>query len=333
MPIATDCTNPTFALQGASQDGFNAANTPFSITSSCALNQTAYVVLVDGAPVFNTSSTAKAITLSAGLDSGYKLVTLLSRDLKGDAHISGFALLFGDLEQKVHVVDVTGQPVASAIVTANATTFPGLGAIGTTDKDGMYTFKNLFATTLSLLARAGNQTGFAGVASTDSMTTEIVVRAFGSSTTPSPKRAQGFTVATGGSPTVQQDSRVFTPQAFTKTAFVDYIFQTDEVPGGYFGSQYNDYFSVSLQSDVGAFDFDTNSMNALGLAAFDATGATGTMKLTLDVTDAVAVEVTAAVSNVADSALQSKIVVTDFGDLTCQKCGSEATCVRGISSV
>lgn len=94
---------------------------------------------------------------------------------------------------------------------------------------------------------------------------------------------------------------------------VRYRFITSEVPGGFFGSQYNDYYRVTIRSARGLILSDTNTMNDLGLAAFDfATGSTAWMELVLPldcVEDVVQVDIVAA--NVNDGAYQSAVVV-DF---------------------
>ncbi len=109
---------------------------------------------------------------------------------------------------------------------------------------------------------------------------------------------------------LQSVSRTFTVPDGTQSVKVRYRFITSEVPGGYFGSQYNDYFNISIRSSSGGVISAGNSMNGLGLAAFDTAGATnwyvGT--LTLAATGGT-VQVDAGVANVADAALQSQVVV------------------------
>ncbi|MBW7886348.1 MAG: hypothetical protein H3C34_27725, partial [Caldilineaceae bacterium] len=96
-----------------------------------------------------------------------------------------------------------------------------------------------------------------------------------------------------------------------KHVTVRYRFITSEVPGGYFGTKYNDYFSVSIRSQSGGgFVSEANSMNGLGLGAFDANGATQWRETSLPVNkegDTIQVDVT--VANVADDLLDSQVVV------------------------
>ena len=65
----------------------------------------------------------------------------------------------------------------------------------------------------------------------------------------------------------QKMSHTFTIKPGTSSVSVRYRFVTSEVPGGYFGSQYNDYFSVTIRSKSGGVITESNTMNGLGLAA------------------------------------------------------------------
>ncbi len=50
---------------------------------------------------------------------------------------------------------------------------------------------------------------------------------------------------------LQSISRTFIPEPDVNTVVVRYKFVTSEVPGGYFGTKYNDYYSLSLRSHAG----------------------------------------------------------------------------------
>jgi hypothetical protein len=85
------------------------------------------------------------------------------------------------------------------------------------------------------------------------------------------------------------------------------------VPGGWYGSQYNDYYRVSIRSQQGGGSAsNTNSMNGLGLAAFNGAGQTNWYEVTLPVDRAGdTIQAEAAVANVADGALDSQVII-DF---------------------
>ncbi|MEO0583355.1 MAG: hypothetical protein AAF135_14115 [Bacteroidota bacterium] len=115
----------------------------------------------------------------------------------------------------------------------------------------------------------------------------------------------------------QMISRTFNTGSGTQRVKVRYRFVTAEVPGGFFGSRFNDYYAVSVRSqNAGASASDQNSMNGLGLAAFDGAGATGWREVIVPVNssgDVVQVDVT--VANVGDDLLDSRMIV-DFIELT-----------------
>lgn len=109
-------------------------------------------------------------------------------------------------------------------------------------------------------------------------------------------------------------SRTFYTALGTTAVRIRYRFITSEVPYGYFGSKYNDYFRVSLRSQLaGKSAGESNSMNGLGLAAFDyASGATKWRNVTLQVNpkgDVIQADV--GVANVGDGLYDSSVVV-DF---------------------
>lgn len=111
----------------------------------------------------------------------------------------------------------------------------------------------------------------------------------------------------------QMISRTFNTAQGTRNVRVRFRFITTEVPGGYFGTQYNDYFSVSIRSSSGSAA-EANSMNGLGLGAFDTEGRTAWREQTLAVNpDGGTVQVEATVANVADGLLDSYVVI-DFID-------------------
>ena len=109
-------------------------------------------------------------------------------------------------------------------------------------------------------------------------------------------------------------SRTFTTEKGIAGVNVRFRFVTSEVPGGYFGTQFNDYYRVSIRSErKGDLILESYTMNGLGLAAFDyASGSTGWRYVTLDLDcrgDTVQVDI--AVANVADGLFDSQVYV-DF---------------------
>lgn len=107
----------------------------------------------------------------------------------------------------------------------------------------------------------------------------------------------------------QNVSRTFTTDKGTSAVKMRYRFVTTEVPGGYFGTKYNDYFKVSLRTQKGDKE-EANSMNAMGLASFDSAGSTTwrNVKIPTD-PKGDTLQADLAVANVADGLLDSYVVV------------------------
>ena len=94
---------------------------------------------------------------------------------------------------------------------------------------------------------------------------------------------------------------------------VRYRFVTSEVPGGYYGSEFNDYFSVSLRSQQGgSIESESNTMNGLEFPAFDGACAIAWRTVTLNtLPEGDTIQLDVAVANVADGLYDSFIVI-DF---------------------
>lgn len=109
----------------------------------------------------------------------------------------------------------------------------------------------------------------------------------------------------------QSVSRTFEIEEGFESVTVRFRFITSEVPGGWFGSEFNDFFNVAIRSSQGGGSvIDGNSMNGLGLAAFDGGGATGWVESELAVNDqGDTVQIDVAVANVADGLFDSQVVV------------------------
>ena len=109
----------------------------------------------------------------------------------------------------------------------------------------------------------------------------------------------------------QSISRTFEVEEGFQSVTVRFRFITTEVPGGWFGSEFNDFYNVSIRTAQGGGSvIDGNSMNGLGLAVFDAGGATGWYESELEVNDqGDTVQVDVAVANVADGLFDSQVVV------------------------
>ena len=111
----------------------------------------------------------------------------------------------------------------------------------------------------------------------------------------------------------QSISRTFAVSAGTTAVRIRYRFITSEVPGGYYGSQFNDYFRVSLRSQTaGASGGENTAMNSLPRGAYTAGGSTDWREVTLNVDSAGdTIQADIGVANVGDGILDSQVIV-DF---------------------
>ena len=283
-------------LIGASESLFNPKNTPFTIKLPCpVLDKSNYTIFANLDPVTTSTSTADAIILP-GFSEDYVFLTVAALDINGVPIFQSFQLLFGSINMPVLVLGGNGQPAANIQVEANATIYPGIGQIGKTDASGLFIVTNLPETTIGLKAKGGNnEIGVNGVAAT---TTTVTLKltpfnppsdfsnlVFSNGTAGwsngkiiphSEKRAvdNDLILSTNAQFDLQTTSSTWKTFPSSNTAFIRYRFITAEVPGGYFGSQYNDYFSITIRADTGASATMFHSMNELGIGAFDSSGAT-----------------------------------------------------------
>ncbi|KAK4441949.1 hypothetical protein QBC34DRAFT_314123 [Podospora aff. communis PSN243] len=355
-PSVSPTCVPTFVLDGASETAFNPANTAFSLRLECGtLDTSNYTVFFSnentadpwGTVVQATSATKESIALP-GFNSGSVTITVAALDTTGIPIMQSFVLLLGSIQMPVQILDETGAPVVGLEVKVDATTHPGISQNQTTDSQGIVTFVNLPPTTIGVFAQTSdNKIGVGGfAASTARRTVQLLPFLPANNTTdlradngltgwtggttqdvPVAKRDLALVVSTNGNTGLQKAQSSPKVYPFTKSVFIKYKFQTDEVPGGYFGTQYNDYYVVSIRSNTGASKAISQSMNALGLGSFDSIGATNWFTLTLDTDDQTEwVNFDVGVSNVADNRYQSQVIVSKVGDLTCEECGSCETC-------
>jgi hypothetical protein len=126
--------------------------------------------------------------------------------------------------------------------------------------------------------------------------------------------AESLSIFTAGREGPTSASHSFTTQSTTRSVKVTYQFVTSEVPAGFFGSQYNDYYSVAIQSP-GSNVSDASSMNSLGRGAFNTVGATSDRSITLSVEGGSVVQVIGTVSNVGDGAYDSRLIIDSIEEI------------------
>jgi hypothetical protein len=117
----------------------------------------------------------------------------------------------------------------------------------------------------------------------------------------------------------QSLSRTFEVAPDTARIKVRYRFITSEAVAGYFGSQYNDDYSIAIRTlNGGLTHIVSNSMNRLGIDAFDENGSTAWYSATLPIhgnglgkskAGSETVQVDVAVTNIGDGDFDSAVVI------------------------
>ena len=283
----------------------------------------------------------------------YFVVSFFAMDLSGYPIFVSFDLYFGKIDMPVRVRFSNGTPAVNISIIGSLTDNPLVTQSGFTDADGRFLFKNLPPRTISVQATTNdNQLGFLGVgASTIEQNIVLSSSVTNNSSKMSPIKKKfietsravlnlwypkapsarlsipGFNITTEGQG-LAQTTRSFLNNDNSTKITVRYQFITSEVPGGFFGSRYNDYFTVSIRSVSGGLVSASQSMNALGLGAFTfSTGATDLFTLSLTVSGIEeSVTVSVGVANVGDGAFPSTVVVDSISSETCDTCGDCQEC-------
>lgn len=330
-------------ITGVSLTTFNPLTNSLTFTIDCATfaeESDALLMLLNDEPIDITSATATDITVTGVFTEGRNHVVLLAEDASGRAVAAETTFWAGANTLTVTVQDSDGNPVPNVEVKVALGDDKTVNASGT-GANGVVTFTNLPDRTVFVDAYGPNNTFVAGSTTGGSGELLLTVRGFDP---PSPIDNNDFDQGTDGwnignapvviiaheedfAPDSNNDLQLSTegegPQSISRTFTAEsdsinvrYRFITSEIPGGYFGTEYNDTFSVSLRSQgANGNSSESNSMNGLGEGAFDARGATEWRTLTLDNAAGDTVQVDLTVANVADDLYDSQLVV-DFVEET-----------------
>jgi hypothetical protein len=345
----------TISLGGElAEDSSNAAgdDVTFQIANGFFSDTVALYLNGDPIPAGTLLVSPTSVTASGILIEGRNALTLVARDTLGATIYQDFVLWAGNSTLTGIVRDENGAVAPGVEVTAKLGDNQAVQQTVTTNNAGQFEFTNLPDRTIivegyasnnriaSIATRAGEgpvdlellsiqapspianndfSQGESGW-STGSAPVTLVPHDEGDA----PFDSQPLTAQAGANMDLllstsgegpQTISRTFQIQPGTQNVRVRYRFITEEVPGGYFGTQFNDYFNVSIRSRTGGgVVTESASMNGLGLAAFDSRGATAWRQTTLPVSvvgDTVQVDLT--VANVSDGLLDSELVI-DFVD-------------------
>jgi hypothetical protein len=328
--VSETAFNPT-----TSSVRFNLTNAQFSLATG-AVRVFRAGVLVSASAV---QVTASSVIVTGMLVSGRNEIELLAMDTQGRTIDFGATVWAGTATLTGRVVDDLGTVIPGAAVTLRLGIDNRVRRSLTAGADGTFSFPNVPEWTVLLEATSTNRLATASVRGTIGFV-ELRARAIGA---PSPINNNDFSLGTSGwdvgtAPVqvvqhpgtsgpvsmadfdlrlstsgqgAQRISRTFNVTPGVKNVTVRYQFITSEVPGGYFGTQYDDSFSVSVRSQTGQGSVvESSTMNSLGLAAFNASGATQWRETTLPVSvsgDVVRVDLS--VANVSDGLLDSQLLI------------------------
>ncbi|CAF1035040.1 unnamed protein product [Adineta steineri] len=275
--------------------------------------------------IVNCTSTNDSITIVNGFPADDSvLLSLVAEDIYGLPIFTSLHLYFGNISMPVRVFFTNGTVASGVSVQINITDNARISQHGITNDSGVVVFQSIPPTTISLFAHTvDNQIGLAGVSpSSSELHVTLIPLVSGHDIRKRQQTADNnkwLSVDTHEFYDLQTQTASFTSVANATQVYAEYQFVTTEVPGGYFGSQFNDYFSVTLRSSTGNYKTVSQSMNSLGLGAFDyASGATNWMNLTMLVgPQPEQIHIVMGVSNVADGLYPSQLNVDKYGSDTC----------------
>ncbi len=127
-------------------------------------------------------------------------------------------------------------------------------------------------------------------------------------------------------------SRTFRVASNVESLSFKFRFETSEVPGGYYGSEFNDYFSVTVRNQrSGEIYSFGRSMNDVSLFAFTSNGVTAWYSDSIDVEENDIVQVDLVVANVLDGLYDSSVVFGAIESTPVRISGFEAYDLDGQS--
>jgi hypothetical protein len=335
-------------LEGMDEKGFNPMGAPITFRLSChGFNQSAGSVTVfdNGTPLPREALrvTADSVTIALGLDEGRHQLKLQAVAIDGRPIEKTVQAWVGNAIIPLTVLDEAGNPASGARVLMKLGDDPQVRANLVTDGGGTGLFQNLPYRSFNLIATTADNklgtrpasvidgavtmrlNGFRAASSIDNNNfaqgtagweigaapVAVLAHVEGNAGTVSPATPDYDLRLTTSGERQQSVSRTFEAEAGVRSVSVRYRYITEEVPAGWFGNQFNDFYNVSIRTrKAGGLVIDGNSLNGLGLSKFDSAGATGWFELEIPIAPGGdTVQVDAAVANVADGLLDSYLVV------------------------
>ena len=348
--VVDESSAGVLSLIGISETSFNSTTGTLvlDLTGATFLNDPSRQYLtINGSPqnMANATIEPNRISIPLFLPEALIQVEFLGTDTKELPVAGNFAFWAGSRLLPVTVVDPSGIPVSGAKVEVVLADDNEVKVSGLTDANGIITFTNIIPRTLVVTATAANNLfatagvvglgtaltiqlkGFEPASTINNNDFSLGLEGWNVGTSPvtiiphtEGEAAKGLAILavdndlqllTNG-PGPQSVSRTFIAQAGVN---IRYRFVTSEVPGGYYGSQFNDYYSVSLRNQTkGSSKSEGKAMNSFSLSEFDAEGGIAWRELPLSASPGDVIQVDITVANVADGLLNSYVLIDFIAD-------------------
>ncbi len=330
-------------LQGVSETSFNPldAEVRFELQQgSYTTTEQSVVIFNNGHPIPKHDVTVDpdAVVVNGSLEDGMNHLEMFATDEAGELVFAEAEVWAGSNTMVIEVIDPQGLPASGAQVTAELADDKKVGGVLSAD-GGQAIFANVPDRTIMFSASAtGGQFAISAALGSAPGQTLMLTDVNPPSSTPNNDFSQGLegwdtsegnvelvpgdngdldlVITTSGEGS-QKVSRSFEVTPGTKNVTVRYRFITSEIPGGYYGSKFNDFYSVTLRTQSGGIAKENASMNGLGLGTFDGAGATGWSELTLPVQQGqLNVQLDAVVANVGDGKYDSQLIIEQVKEST-----------------
>jgi len=332
-------------LQEVSETTFN----PISSIVRFKVNGASLSMNRDSLGVFRNNLPVQAETIQLS-DTEVKVTSMLVEG-KNDLFLVSSDSNGGLIEKEVtlwagsnfitgRILDENGQPIDGAVIVAKLGDDQNISATAISSSGGNFQFINIPNRTIILEAEASDNRFVSAAIRGDQGVVQLQLKGLnephpsnndnfidlskwdiGTATvemvsddnTPSVRDTEKkvLNLNTAGLQGPQTISTTFQVKPNTKSVTVRYRFITSEIPGGFFGSEFNDSCSVTIRSKSGSKISQNWSMNQLGIYFFDSSGATAWTELTLPKIDPKGdiVQIDVNVANVADGQYDSAIQV------------------------
>ena len=278
-------------------------------------------VLVNGIPlpVDDVAIASTAVRILSALHDGRNDISVYSQDAAGGLLSGAWTVWAGSHTLDVLVLDSQGIPMPDAAVKAILGDDVGISKTAMTSAGGVAVFTNVPDRTLLIEAQSAfGDVGAVAVAG-DSEFVTLTLKAFEEAGVSMPPTAANDRTKSATSPNLLVTttgegpitiSRTFATAPGTERVGIRYAFISAEVVGGYYGSNYNDGYSVSIRTTSGGpVIVESRSVNSVPAGAYDNDGRTAYREVSAPLDpagDTVQIDLT--VTNVGDGLFDSTLL-------------------------